>query len=450
MKKSSKKILGCLMVATMLFSTAIFAGCSVTLVIPNIVIGGPNTNIDEGSVGGTTDQPTDEPSSKYKKPTKELSYWQDMSSDKLVNEDRDAKTVAYQFVVDGAEVGEQKRVYDIIMNLYDDGFASLVQYKTDGGYVTDYYGYWANMNDENIYLGFACHTNTTQPGTVCGVSYSYNLSETDGMFDTFGLNLALGFGEGGVFVRNYDVSGDGKVTYATLAEYEKHIGFTRPSTKPDNPPDEPVEAKVLFSFDTTSETSTLDIYDDGTYVFTFKTVGLVDQGTWEWKNWKFSLTDKGGNKTEAVLDEEKNLNLSYVEHTTSNGKVKREFTCSKSVWGTAFGGQGTYGEAEEAKVLFSFVSDSENYLLDIYNDGTYVFTFKTAGLVDQGTWKWENWKFSLTDKGGNVTEAVLDEEKNLTLTYVEHTMSNGRVTRAFSCSKSVWGTAFGGQGTYEQ
>lgn len=104
-------------------------------------------------------------------------------------------------------------------------------------------------------------------------------------------------------------------------------------------------------------------------------------------------------------------------------------------------------EDDESTVLFSFLSDSENYLLDFYTDGVYVFTFKTAGLMEECTWEWKNWTLTINDTNGKVTTATRDAETN-TLTIEFIAAINAQVTRTFTCESSVWGAAFGGQGDY--
>lgn len=429
----------------MLACAVTLTGCTVNIVIPNIVIGTNGTNINTDRPSNDSNGDTPVVQTKYKTPTKSVEYWQDKTPEEQVKEKRNDKVVAYQFYLENVNINGENtpKYYSVVMNLYEDGFASIAQYNTDSKYVTDYYGYWTSINDEHLYVGFTNHTNSTQPGVIYGISYSFELVEADGAFETFGINLALGFGEGGVYVRNYDVSGDGKVTFATLTDFEKKIGYVRA----DAPAEEtPAEAKILFSFDSGNENNLMDIYDDGTYVFTFKSVGLTDKGTWAWENGKFTITDKEGHTCEATKEEDNSLKLEYTEYVTSKGKVKRTFVCEHSIWSAALDGK----TETEASVLFAFTSDSENYLLDVYTDGTYVFTFKTAGLTDKGTWTWQGWNFALTDSKGNVTEATKGEDHSLNLTYVEHNLSNGRVTRDFTCPSSVWGPAFNGQGDYQK
>lgn len=381
----------------------------------------------------------------YKTPTRNFAEWQEYTKEQYVAEDVSSKTVVYQFSAEDVALREG-RYYDILINLYADGFAKISQYCCADGYVIEYYGYWTNM-DDSIYFGVSCHTNTRMPNKTYGISYSYNLTWQDGAFADFGLSLALGFAEGGQFVRSYTMSGDGTVVYEAEEKFEERIGFKQADFgggEDEKPGDETKE--LLFSFKSDSENYLLDFNKDGTYKFMFKTAGLEEEGTWEWKNWTLTIINKNGKSTVATRDADTNtLTIEFV--AAINDKVKRTFTCESSVWGVAFGGKGDYILPAQATVLFSFASGSENYLLDIYTDGTYTFTFKTAGLVEKGTWEWKSWSFSLTDFNGKTTTATRDAEtRALILEYVSAT--SNRVTRTFTCESSVWGVAFGGKGDY--
>ena len=145
-------------------------------------------------------------------------------------------------------------------------------------------------------------------------------------------------------------------------------------------------------------------------------------------------------------DETHALSLYFV--AVIDERVDREFTCDATTWGTALGTTGNYEPGAETPVLFSFVSDSENYLLDCYADGTYKFTYVTVGLVETGEWSWKDWIFTLTDSNGKVTTAEKgDETHALSLHFVA--AIDERVSRDFTCDATTWGTALGTTGNYE-
>ena len=194
-----------------------------------------------------------------------------------------------------------------------------------------------------------------------------------------------------VFVRNIPAGGDGRVLYPSIREWFSSFGYDMPEKTFGS--DTSQEAEILFSFTSDSENYLLDIYNDCTYTFTFKTAGLVETGTWDYHEWKMTLTDKNGKVTEVDKDNpEHEMRLHFV--AAVDERVSRDFTAPSSAWGVAFKGQGDYDPPEglvnsvpandsdadaslaEKQVLFSFISGSENYLLDINTDNTYTFTFK--------------------------------------------------------------------------
>ncbi len=94
------------------------------------------------------------------------------------------------------------------------------------------------------------------------------------------------------------------------------------------------EAAVLFSF--TGTYTTLDIYDDGTYVFAFESYGLQETGTWAFDAaaYAFTMTQSNGNVLTGSIDGQSHALV--VEYTAeANEQLKDTFTCESAVWGTA-------------------------------------------------------------------------------------------------------------------
>lgn len=402
---------------------------------------------------GVTDKGSAEPekAANYKTPSEPEDKWQGYTGEQYYNEDNDSKTIAYQLVGHGEVDAGQPAVFDALLNLYDDG--EMVMSVFGRGNAYQYFGYWTNVNDENLWF---CVMDYMVVGMdeICTIDYGYDLT---GHFDTFTVNVALGLADGGVFVRNIPAGGDGSVQYPSIKEWFASFGYDMPEKKAIGEAE--AEAEILFSFTSDSENYLLDIYNDGTYTFTFKTAGLVETGTWDYHNWRMNLTDANGNVMNADKENpEHEMRLHYVSPTDE--RVNRDFTAPSSAWGVAFKGQGDYeppvkpkteAKAEETPaektVLFSFTSDSENYLLDINTDNTYTFTFKTAGLVEEGTWEYKEWKMTLTDANGRVTEVDKENpEHEMRLHFVAAV--DERVNRDFTAPSSVWGVAFKGQGEY--
>jgi hypothetical protein len=394
--------------------------------------------------------------SNYKTPTEPEEKWQGYTGEQYYNEDNDKKAIAYQLIGHGEVDAGQPAVFDALINLYEDG--EMVMSVFGRGNAYQYFGYWTNVNDENLWF---CVMDYMVVGMdqICTIDYSYDLT---GHFDDITVNVALGLADGGKFVRNIPAGGDGRVLYPSIREWFSSFGYDMPEKTFGS--DTSQEAEILFSFTSDSENYLLDIYNDCTYTFTFKTAGLVETGTWDYHEWKMTLTDKNGKVTEVDKDNpEHEMRLHFV--AAVDERVSRDFTAPSSAWGVAFKGQGDYDPPEglvnsvpandsdadaslaEKQVLFSFISDSENYLLDINTDNTYTFTFKTAGLVEEGTWDYHGWKMTLTDKNGKVTEVDKDNpEHEMRLHFVAAV--DERVNRDFTAPSSAWGVAFKGQGDY--
>ena len=99
-------------------------------------------------------------------------------------------------------------------------------------------------------------------------------------------------------------------------------------------PEAEAEAAVLFSF--TGTFTTLDIYDDNTYVFTFEGYGVKETGTWAFDPaaYAFTMTQGNGNVIAAAIDGETHaLGLEYTAEV--NEQLKDTFTCEAAVWGAA-------------------------------------------------------------------------------------------------------------------
>ncbi len=293
----------------------------------------------------TSDNSSEEATSKYKSPTKDVSYWQEYTKKQYYEEDFSSKKVAYQFSLKDAELSSYK--YHILINLYEDGEFVINQYRDDQKtQYFDYYGYWANMNDESIYAGISYYSNSMS-AYVYGIDYSYTLTITDGAFDTFGINLAMGFSEGGVYVRNVNVSGNGDIAYKTVTDFETSIGVTRGDKiayqdvpTQDGGEEEP-EDKTLFAWTSDSENYLLTFNTDCTYVFEFKTAGLIENGTWSFESWSMKIKNSANAEIAATMDSTTHaFTLEYVSGISD--RVTRTFTVESSVWGPKLGTSGSY------------------------------------------------------------------------------------------------------------
>ena len=315
--------------------------CSVALInnISSPSAGGPGSTVSEPAEGPNDPQGE----ANYKSPTQPETVWQAYTPEQYVAEDISGKAIAYQLTGEGIVSADADYTFHAMLNLYEDGLSILSVYGRERR--SDYYGYWTNEDDDHLWFNVTCYTMSGVAG-VCTIDYSYDLTNH---FDEITINVALGFADGGQFVRDMPLGGgDGTVQYASADEYLTGLGWipTEPA-EPEPTPDpsegsqSPSDANLLFSFLSDSENFLLDCYDDGTYEFTFATVGLKEQGTWTWKDWTFTLTDAKGKETVATMDDTTHaLNLTFV--AAINEQVTRDFTCDSTTWGTALGTTGNY------------------------------------------------------------------------------------------------------------
>lgn len=287
------------------------------------------------------------PEGKYKTPTVPEETWQSYSGLDYYNEDVDNKAIAYQLTGHGEIQAGEAAVFDALLNFYEDG--EMVMSVFGRGNAYQYFGYWTNVNDENLWF---CVMDYMVFGMdqICTIDYGYELT---GHFDPITVNVALGLADGGVFVRDLPAGGDGSVQFPSIREWFASLGYEMPEKTEmvmsgaegaeETTPAVQEEAvpEVLFSFTSDSENYLLDINKDGTYTFTFKTAGLVETGTWQYHEWKMTLTDENGKVTEVDKDNpEHEMRLHFV--AAVDERVSRDFTAPSSVWGVAFKGVGEY------------------------------------------------------------------------------------------------------------
>lgn len=148
----------------------------------------------------------------YKTPTTDYEVWQEYTPEQSMQEDVSGKAIAYQFTAVSDPETSKKNV-SLKIDLYEDGFARMAQSTEGDGVTYYYYGYWTNMDDEEIFLAFTSYSyegatieNMITHGDIRTVDYTYDLTEEDGTF-TFGLNFCLGFADGGQYVRSTTATG---------------------------------------------------------------------------------------------------------------------------------------------------------------------------------------------------------------------------------------------------
>lgn len=160
--------------------------------------------------------PSDEPT--YKTPSRDYTEWQEYTDEQYLAEDVDAKQIAYQINGDG-EVQSFKSY--VMYNLYEDGMATVHAYMVsdDSGRLYTYYGYWANMDDDHLFVGTLYYTVSMMPG-ICTIGYTNELYKNDGVFEPFQCTLSLGFQNAGLFSRTLDMpASDGEIKFSSVADF---------------------------------------------------------------------------------------------------------------------------------------------------------------------------------------------------------------------------------------
>lgn len=177
---------------------------------------------------------------------------------------------------------------------------------------------------------------------------------------------------------------------------------------------------------------TLQLFHNMTYM---DLVDMIVEGSWSMEvgadgSTKFTLVPADSADTGAVVT---------VSADKASAQYKADGASEEiALVNSAVAEPEVSGAEAEAEVLFSFTGTYTT--LDCLADGTYVFGFEAQGLTETGTWTWENWTFSLTQEGGNVITAVMDENSHaLQLEYVAEI--NDQLKDTFTCEAAIWGAA---------
>lgn len=324
MKKQFSKLASLLLAACMLLA---LAACG-----PANADGTPANNTP-------TPAPTEPAADKY--PTKD---WTGFTG--WLEEDWDSKDISYQFTGAWSMDGEYAMSYDVLINLYSDGSLLADQYSAGRASYT-YYGQWTGADTEDgveLTLNTICEAPLNAGDDMVAHEYEYILyEESDGGF-SFGYTINLAPGQ---YFRTADVKGSSAVTYAALADFRAAVDAAAPTSGDDATggdatqtggeeknypahalvlpftPDSSEQLKtefycdasvwgaafagagtyeatdsdeLLFSFVSDgSENYHLDFKANGTYEYSFTTVGLTETGTWTWTDWALTVTTAGGN-----------------------------------------------------------------------------------------------------------------------------------------------------------
>ena len=128
--------------------------------------------------------------------------------------------------------------------------------------------------------------------------------------------------------------------------------------------------------------TTMSFLSDGSYRFFFEAYQIEDLGLWQIADGILSLTDANGKEIRA---EGAPYKLHYVY--SQSEQLTGDYTVPTGAF--PFPASGT-----------SIPSDDLGTNISFFEDGTYLFTFDSYGILDAGTWTFEKGVLTLTDVNG--------------------------------------------------
>ena len=176
------------------------------------------------------------------------------------------------------------------------------------------------------------------------------------------------------------------------------------------------------------------LYDDASCDIVASVYGnsaVIDQGTYV-MNADHSITFQFENVGEVVAKLDMSVGtvvLNYANPETKLGAMDVSLPLGRV--------EAKEETKPEPQIILSFTGGYTTF--DMYDNGTYQFGFEKYGIKETGTWKFENYKFSITQSNGNVIEASLDESYNMSFEYVAE--ANAQIKDTFTAERGVWGPA---------
>jgi len=307
------------------------------------------------------------------------------------------------------------------------GDESTISYTPDGGTAVDVVFVEEETVEEKEILFSFTGTYTEldlHPDNTFTFSYEASDIYETGTWDWDGTTLTLTKSDDEVITATIDSETDVmSLTYTAVASDQLVDTFTAEASVWQDPLANSL-AEVLFSF--SGGYTTLDIYDDGTFVFEFADQDLTEEGTWDWdiNTETLTLTQSDDTTIASTIDSESEvMTIEYV--AVVSDQLVDTFTAEASVW-----------QAALPQLLFSFTGGMST--LDILSDGTYVFEYSDYGIVEIGTWNWDESTetFEITQSNDNVIVATIDASDVMTLDYVA--VVNDQLTDTFTADSSVW------------
>ena len=212
-------------------------------------------------------------------------------------------------------------------------------------------------------------------------------------------------------------------------------------TDVDKDPEEPVKKEAYFSLTgLKNEAFTLEIYKDGTYKFSFTTYKVEEEGTWSYDKSTDTLiltaknNDTVKTNTFSLDSETNNYKVNYV--SAKSEQMSQEFEILAADWESAFG----------SKLLGKFLGEkNQNISLEIFDNGSYVFSYKDddkkIDFSEKGSWEYDSKTDSVSlTSGEKVNKIALGEDMNYKVNYVS--AANASLTQSFVISSSAWKETF--------
>ncbi len=311
-------------------------------------------------------------------------------------------------------------------------------------YNLDAEGKFQKKYDEEVGISYMEFVAVDDP--TCTVGLNHNKTYTDMMVYYIDGNWAISDGEDGAKIYTltpFDETED-VVTLTVAADQKSAVYTDAEGTKTEmtNAVAEGPKAAYVgngtFHVDAYNADAavTATLYDDSTCEIVAALYGnaaTIDQGTYT-MNEDHSITFQLDNVGEVVAKLDMSVMtivLNYANAETPLGAMEVALPIGRAEEPAA-------EEAQiEPQVILSF--EGSGCTMDVYDDGNYQFAYEKFGLVENGTWKFENYKFTITQSNGTEIAAELDDAYNMSFEYVAEANAQLKVT--FTAERSVWGAA---------
>jgi hypothetical protein len=198
----------------------------------------------------------------------------------------------------------------------------------------------------------------------------------------------------------------------------------------DNNTDTPTEDGVLLSLKgDANQAFIMEINDDGTYYFSFTTYNASEEGTWKMVQGQLVLTCND-TVNYSKLNDDGTYTIEYISNRSA--QMTQNYTVSKSDWNKAF--------ANTKNILLDLTGDANQaFIMEIYEDGTYYFSFTTYNASESGTWKMVQGQLVLTCND-TVNYSKLNDDGTYTIEYISN--RSKQMTQNYTVSVSDWDKAF--------